>query len=57
MGRVCQDRYVNGTRANFFIRSTIELGASWFVSPALAGIISLAVFFLIRKFILESVSG
>ncbi|CAF3355573.1 unnamed protein product [Rotaria socialis] len=31
-----------------------KIGASWFVSPALAGIISIAVFMLIRKFILES---
>lgn len=31
------------------------LGASWFASPALAGIISVAVFFLIKKFILQQV--
>ncbi|CAM4785479.1 unnamed protein product [Rotaria magnacalcarata] len=31
-----------------------KIGGSWFVSPALAGIISIAVFMLIQKFILES---
>ncbi|CAF3474902.1 unnamed protein product [Rotaria socialis] len=30
-----------------------KIGASWFVSPALAGIISVVFFILIRKFILE----
>jgi len=30
-------------------------GGSWFASPALAGLISVGVFVLIRKFILEKV--
>ncbi|CAF0835241.1 unnamed protein product [Rotaria sordida] len=31
-----------------------KIGGSWFASPALAGIISIAVFVLIRKFILQN---
>lgn len=33
-----------------------HLAGSWFASPALAGIISVAVFIVIRKFILEHVN-
>ena len=33
-----------------------SLAGSWFASPALAGIISIGVFILIRKFILDKVN-
>ena len=33
-----------------------KIGGSWFASPALAGIISVAVFMIIKKFILQQVN-
>ena len=33
-----------------------DIAGSWFASPALAGIISIAVFWVIRRFILEQVN-
>ncbi len=37
------------------IKKKFFSGGSWFASPALAGLISVVVFVLIRKFILEKV--